>query len=405
MKTTKSSSTRVVVVGGGYAGVMAALRLAGQSRGAEVDIQLINGAATFNERIRLHQVASGQTLPVYNLRSLLKDSGVDFRQGWVAAIDPYQQTLTVQDDAGEETVAYDYLIYAAGSQVDHAMLPGGAEHALRLTHPTVAEEIQRQFTALNQVGGQVLIIGGGLTGIELVSEVAETYPGLDVTIATRGSFGSALSTQGTAYVRGVFAALGIRLREHWDVARFEPGKAYTLSGEEIPFDVCLWAGAFRVSPLAQQPGLPVDAQGRVLVDASLRTVAFPNIYAVGDAASTPLRMACATALPMGAYAGGHLAAQLSERPLPGAFSFAYLLQCISLGRHRGLVQFVHSDDRPRPRILTGRVAAFVKEFICRYTVWSLQLEKRLPGSYQWPQAPLSLPDVVNHPAEAARTIR
>jgi NADH dehydrogenase FAD-containing subunit len=183
----------------------------------------------------------------------------------------------------------------------------------------------------------VLIIGGGLTGIELVSEVAEAYPQLNVTLSTRGTFGHSLSVQGADYVRAVFSELGIHLCQQCDVARLAPGKAYTRSGDEIPFDACLWAGAFRVSPLAQQSGLPVDAQGRVLVDASLRSVAFPNIYAVGDAASTPLRMACATALPMGAYAGGHLAAQLSERPLPGAFSFAYLLQCISLGRHRALV--------------------------------------------------------------------
>ena len=179
MNTTKSSSTRVVVVGGGYAGVMAALRLAGQSRGEQVHIELINGAATFSERIRLHQVASGQTLPVYNLHSLLNGSGVDFRQGWVTAIDPHGQTLTVQGDSGEEIVAYDYLIYAAGSQVDHSMLPGGAEHALALTDPAAADKIQRQLVALNQNAGRLLIIGGGLTGIELATEVAEAYPNLD----------------------------------------------------------------------------------------------------------------------------------------------------------------------------------------------------------------------------------
>lgn len=405
MKTTKSSSTRVVVVGGGYAGVMAALRLAGQSRGHQVHIQLINGAATFNERIRLHQIASGQTLPVYNLRALLKGSGVDFRQGWVSAIDPHGQTVTVQDKTGEEAVAYDYLVYAVGSQVDHAMLPGGAEHALSLTNPTQAEEIQRRLASLNQEGGEALIIGGGLTGIELATEVAEAYPHIDVTLSTRGAFGSALSARGAAYVRAVFDELGIHLRQHCDVTQLAPGKAHTRSGEDIHFDVCLWAGAFRVSPLAQQSGLPVDAQGCVLVDASLRSVAFPNVYAVGDAASTPLRMACATALPMGAYAGGHLAAQLTKRRLPSAFSFAYLLQCISLGRHRGLVQFVDSHDRPRPRILSGRIAAFVKEFICRYTVWSLQLEKRLPGSYLWTETELALPAAVSHPGKAAQTIR
>jgi NADH dehydrogenase FAD-containing subunit len=128
------------------------------------------------------------------------------------------------------------------------------------------------------------------------------------------------------------------------------------------------------------------------VDAALRSVAHPNIYAVGDAAATPLRMACATAMPMGAYAADHLAARLNGQPQIEPFRFAYVLQCLSLGRRRALVQFVDRDDTPQERIITGWWGARIKELICRFTVWSLRWEKRVPGAYWWAKADLHMAD-------------
>jgi NADH dehydrogenase FAD-containing subunit len=135
--------------------------------------------------------------------------------------------------------------------------------------------------------------------------------------------------------------------------------------------------------LAAAAGLPVDPQGRLVVDGNLRVLDHATIYAAGDAAATGLRMACATAMPMGAYVADHLAALLNNNALPAPFQFGYLGQCISLGRHDGLVQFVHADDTPKPRVLTGWIATRIKELICRFTVWSLFWEKRWPGLYSW----------------------
>jgi NADH dehydrogenase FAD-containing subunit len=94
-------------------------------------------------------------------------------------------------------------------------------------------------------------------------------------------------------------------------------------------------------------------------------------------------MACATAMPMGAQAADNLAAAVMNRT-PTAFGFAYAIQCISLGRHRGLVQIVNGDDSPQEKIISGRAAALVKEAICQYTTWSLRAEARFPGLYRWP---------------------
>ena len=135
----------------------------------------------------------------------------------------------------------------------------------------------------------------------------------------------------------------------------------------------------------------MDSRGRVLIDETLRNPTYANMYGVGDAAAAPVRMGCVSAMPMAAYAADHLAAQILDEAPVSPFGFKFMVRCISLGRRRGLVQLVDGDDTPREKIITGWTAARIKELICRYTVWSLYLEKRFPGSYQWPQEKLAHP--------------
>lgn len=388
MNTTKP--TKVIVLGGGYAGTLAALRLAGKSKGQAVEVILVNGQDHFVERIRHHQLASGQSLPKVSFAKLLAGSTVRFVQGWCTQIALADKQIVMQSAAGVEPLAYDYLIYALGSTVETGRVPGVADYAYTLGDEATSTRLQEQARRLAAKNGQLLIVGGGLTGIEAATELAESYPGLRVTLATKGKLGATLSTAGAAHVQRVFARLGIAVQEETTVEWLTPNAAHCTDGRVLSFDACLWAGSFVVPKLAAAAGLPVDHSGRVLVDEHLRVVNQPTIYAAGDVAATPLRMACATAMPMGAYVADQVAAQIKGEPTPAPFQFSYLVQCISLGRHNGLVQFVHADDAPQPRIITGWAAARIKELICRFTVWSLYQEKRWPGLYAWPKAHLAL---------------
>lgn len=381
----QSKATQVIVLGGGYAGTLAALSIAGRTKGPTVEVVLVNGADHFVERIRHHQLAAGQQSRQQPFADLLAGSRVRFVQGWCTDLTPTQQQLTVQTPNGAVTLAYDYLIYALGSTIERSRIPGVADYAHTLADEASARRLQEQARQLAAKQGRLLVIGGGLTGIEAATELAESYPGLQVTLATRGKVGATLSPAGAAHVRRVFAKLGITVVEETVVERLTADAAECADGRRLPFDGCLWAGAFVVPPLAATAGLPVDGSGRLLVDEQLRVQHHPTIYAAGDVAATPLRMACATAMPMGAYVANHLTAQLQGQRAPAPFRFSYLLQCISLGRHDGLVQLVESDDRPKRHIITGWAAARIKEFICRYTVWSLYQARRWPGSYRWPQ--------------------
>jgi NADH dehydrogenase FAD-containing subunit len=96
-------------------------------------------------------------------------------------------------------------------------------------------------------------------------------------------------------------------------------------------------------------------------------------------------MACATAMPMGTYVGEAVAKAVRGGPI-APFRFAYRIRCISLGRHDGLIQHVDEADRPIPQVWTGRVAAALKEIVCRSTVVAIRGEGRLRiPLYRWPQ--------------------
>jgi NADH dehydrogenase FAD-containing subunit len=292
-----------------------------------------------------------------------------------------------------ETLSYDKLIYALGSHTDLTRIPGATEHAYALEQHTALLE---QLRKIAPSYGRVLVIGGGLTGIEMATELAETYPNLQVALATAGALRDTMSNAGARHLYKTFRNLGIALHEQAKITRLEAGQAITAAGV-LSFDLCVYTAGFAVSPLAKTAGQAVNSQNQVVVDAFLHSVSHPDIYAVGDAAAfeqsadLSLRMGCVTALPLAIQAAENLAHALAgqaEQP----FGFSFVLRCISLGRHNGLVQFTDAEDRPRPWILAGRIGAIVKELILHFVMKSLQAERRF-AFYHWSQARTARPTV------------
>jgi len=377
---------KIIILGGGFAGVSAALRLANRTRRQAVQITLVNASASFVERTRLHQTAVGQRVPAKSFYAMLAGTNIDFVMGKVTTLDPAQKTITVDTNAGVQTLGYDKLIYALGSHTDLARTPGAAEHAYAVEqHAAFLAHLHK----LTPNHGRVLVIGGGLTGIEIATELAETHPALQVALATAGVLSDNMSNAGARHLYKTFESLVIKLHEKTEITRLEAGQAIT-AGDPLAFDVCVYAAGFRGSPLAQMAGLAVNAKNQIVVNAFLHSVSHPDIYAVGDAAAfeqsagLAIRMGCVTAIPLAIHAAenlAHLLAGQSEQP----FGFGFIIRCISLGRRNGLVQFTDAEDRPRSRILTGRVAVVIKELILHYVMQTLQFERRF-AFYRWPQA-------------------
>lgn len=370
---------RIVILGGGYAGLAVASRLAGL--GKRVSITLIDARAEFHQRIRLHQLAAGQALQAFRYDEILAPHGIGFTQAWVTHLDPNATMLTLKHPDGSVSAQpYDYLVYAPGSRIDCAALPG-AEFTHTLNSPAAANAIHT--TLAGQREAHVLVVGAGLTGIETATELAENRPDLRITLAA----GQALrpeavpggfSPAAVEHLRHTFDRLHIDLHEASRVARLRAGAAMLDNGRELAFDACIWTSGFAAPPLAAAAGIQVNASGQVVTDAFLRSLSHPNIIAVGDAASAATRdggtcrMGCATGLAMAASGARTLIALLQGRQ-PTPFRFVYLFRNVSLGRHDGLIQFVDRRDVPRNIVWTGMPAARWKDYICRGTLSTVGL--------------------------------
>jgi NADH dehydrogenase FAD-containing subunit len=377
----------VVILGAGYAGQLAAARLA--HKRLPVRVTVVDPSPVFVERIRLHQLAAGQSLRPRPMRSLLP-RGVAWVQARAERIDTAERLVHL--GGGAPALRYDALLYALGSSDDLDAVPGARRFAHGLGSLDAARAVAERVPALAAARGRVVVVGGGLTGIEAAAELAETYPGLEVTLVTAGQLGSGLHENGRAHLVEVFGRLGVRVREHAAVAAVEDGSVRLADGAGLAFDLCLWSAGFRAPALARRSGLPVDGRDRVEVDGTLRARGHDVVFAAGDAAvvpsfgvdgAPPLRMACATAMPMGIHAAEEIARMVRAEPRQ-AFRFAFAGQCISLGRRDGLVQMVDAGDRPLPRIRRGRTAMRIKELICRYTIWMIRAERLGLALYRWP---------------------
>ncbi|MEV5496597.1 FAD-dependent oxidoreductase [Nonomuraea fuscirosea] len=363
----------ILVIGAGYAGLTTALRLDRTHR-----ITLISADSSFRQRIRLHELAAGRPSVTIPLAELTAGTGIATVQARVSGIDP--QARRVRTDDGR-VFPYDTLVYALGSGTD-VSAPGVAEHAY------TAETAGELRARLEAGGGEVAVVGGGLTGVEMAAELAERHPSWRVSLVTGGEPGAGLSEKGRRHLARTFARLGVRTHAGTRATGAGPGVLRTDRGD-LAADVVVWAASFVVPPLAAEAGLAVDPRGRALVDETLRSVSHPEVYVVGDAAAVRVpggasRMSCAAGMPIAAHAADMVNARAAGRAAR-PFRFRYLIQCVSLGRRDGVIQFVRSDDSPVEFILRGRVAAWVKELVCRFTVGSLRLERRRPGSYLWPK--------------------
>jgi NADH:ubiquinone reductase (H+-translocating) len=375
---TNTLQTRIVVIGAGYTGMLAALGVARRGRG-RVHVTLINPSEKFTERLRMHQIATGQRLAERRIPDLLTGTGIVFVQGWATGVDTAARMVTVSRVDEQVTVDYDTLVYAVGSTTDTARVPGVDAHAYTLNCPPSAQRMAEYLRAADQ--GTFLVCGGGLTGIEAAAEIAESYPNIKVTLLSRGEPGAMMGAKARAYLRASLDRLGVTVRAGVEVAKVLPGGVELAGGEFVSGDGALWTTGVRVAPLAAEAGITTDVTGRIVADAALRSVSHPEIYAIGDAAA--IRQAygvihgtCQSGLPTAAHVAANIARQVRGKE-PKPFRFGYIHQPVSLGRKDAVIQFTYADDTPRRWMLTGRAAVLYKETVTSSPIKTYGLAKRI----------------------------
>jgi NADH dehydrogenase len=378
----------VVVAGAGYAGVLAANRLAGKLR-QSARVVLVSPGELFTDRIRLHEAAARGRTVEYRLTQLL-DPRIEHINARVVAVEPDARQVLLDRAEGCMPLPFDVLLLALGSRFAQP-IPARSRHALALERASSARELAVHLSEL-QRGARVAVVGGGLTAIELAAEIAEAHPLLQVELVT-SELAAGLPASARQALSDALGRAGVQVRGDRRVAALEPDALRFEDGTREAVDVSVLACGFEAPALGADFGLPRRADGRIPVDVHLRVLGLSDVFAVGDLAAPPAetigsgidttRMGCATALPLGAHAADQVVRALQGRALV-PYHFHYALQCISVGRRQGVIAFVDPDDRASGRLITGRTGALVKELVCRLVMGAMRLERRFAGLYAWP---------------------
>src|SRR6266566_1860431 len=383
-------STRILVLGAGIAGLLFTLRLAGKVARESVQITLVDESDTFTVRPRLHEFATNQRVFRRSFSQILRKTQVQFLQARVTSLDPSQHRVTVQDQQQHE-LTYDYLVYALGSMTDRQSVPGVAEYAYSLSAsgPFSAAALRETLPEIGARGGQVVVCGGGATGIETAAQVASVYPQIKVSLVTHGSLALSWGKSVAGVIRRRLVSLGIEIVDQSDVRAVRAHSVVLDQEHELACDLCIWTAGFVVQPLARDAGLAINERDQILVDPFLRSVSDQEIYAIGDAASpvedpgvAHVRMSAFTASIMGAHGADCLSAILSGK-MPKPLSFAYVAQAIALGQHNAIFLTLTPDDRPRPPYITGWLGSLTREAAVNFVVKATLAQRRFPGLFTW----------------------
>ena len=308
--TNGQPPTHVVIVGGGFAGLGCARKLAGDD---SVRVTLIDRHNYQQFQPLLYQVATSQ-LAATSIASPLRKAfheytNVDVKLGEVIDIDSKARSVRTHDG---QQIDGDILVLAAGAQANFFNTPGAAEHSFPLYSLTDAERLRtrilalfedadRDQTLLDRGALNFVIVGAGATGTELAGSLAdmindtmpEEYRDLAVDRATVQvvDLGNVVlngfSDRAHKYASKVLRKRGVKLLLGTGVKEVAADHVLLSDGTTIKTRCVAWAGGLMAAAPAAASGLPQGRGGRIDVGTDLAVPGFPGVYVVGDIANIP----------------------------------------------------------------------------------------------------------------------
>lgn len=342
----------IVIVGAGFAGMWSALsaaRIASSQNRADITVTVIAPQPELRVRPRFYE-NNPETL-VSPLLPLFAATGVHFVAGTVTDIDDAAHRVTYTGENGrEEVLNFDKLILASGSALNRAGIAGAAEFAFDIDQAESAGRFDRHLHDLagresSAARNTFVVCGGGLTGIELATELpsrARAVLGenadIRVIVVERGDkIGGRFSDEMRSVITRASQALDVEWRLNSTVEAVQQDGVLLTDGTFIPaLSVILTAGV-NASALTARIAGEKDARGRLHVDDNLKVIGQEDIYATGDVAyavcdeeGRHALMTCQHAIPMGKFAGNNAAAALTGiAPLP--YRQPGYVTCVDLG--------------------------------------------------------------------------
>ena len=341
-RSSANGKHHVVIVGGGFAGLGCAQRLAGDP---DIEITLIDRNNYHQFQPLLYQVATSQLSPTdvaHSLRGVFADQpNVDVKLAEITGVDTATRTVTTEDG---EAWSGDVLVLAAGSQPNFFHTPGAAENSFPLYSMDDAtrlrsrilglfEAVDREPALVERGALNVVVVGGGPTGVEVAGALADMinvtvpseYHNLDATKAQVCllDYGDALlkpfSDKAHAYAAKVLHDKGVDIRLGTGVKEVATGHALLSDNTVIPTRSVVWGGGIKAAAAAADCGLAQGRGGRVDVQPDLTLPGSPGVYFLGDIANLPgpdgkpLPQLGSVALQSGTWAANNILASLEGK--------------------------------------------------------------------------------------------
>ncbi|MBJ9937945.1 NAD(P)/FAD-dependent oxidoreductase [Acinetobacter pittii] len=367
-------SKRIIIAGSGFAGLWAALaaqraiHLASQEQ--NIEVVMVSPSPNVGIRPRLYEAVLENMNP--DISGLLSVVGVKFLAGWVYKIDGDQQTIEVSTtDGNKQTLSYDRFILATGSTTFMPPIPGLTEYGFSVSTLEDAEKLDQHLKNLahkpaNAARNTVVVAGGGLTGLETVTEMPERLRSIlgetDVRVVLVDSskdIGAAMGDQAATVIREALNELGVEGKAGLRVTALDATGVTLSNGEKIETETVIWTAGMRANPLTSQIAGEKDNLGRLIGDAYLHAPEAKNIFVTGDTVKVPTDdlgnfnvMSCQHAMSLGRVAGYNAAAELVDLPLH-PYSQPKYVTCVDLGPWGALytegwdrqVQFVRDEAK------------------------------------------------------------
>jgi NADH dehydrogenase len=327
---------RILVIGAGFAGLWSALSAArkldelGPAVGQN-EVAIVNPAPFHSVRVRNYEQPLDPTL--VQLDTVLGPAGVRLIQAKATDVDSASRYVTIARDGTTETLAYDRLIVAAGSVLVRPPIRGLDRYSFDVDTYAGACKLQAHLLTLPALPDSpgrytVVVIGAGLTGIELAAElparlreiVAERDRGkVRVLLADRSARIAQAMGGAQQVIENALRTLEVEMRPGVSLESLD-GQSVTLTSgmtpERIEAATAVWCGGMHANALAGQLPVTLDPLGRVPVDSFLRVEGVPGVFAAGDCArilidgTRPSVMSCQHGRPMGRYAGNNAVCDL-----------------------------------------------------------------------------------------------
>jgi len=367
-------SKRIIIAGSGFAGLWAALaaqraiHLASQDQ--NIEVVMVSPSPNVDIRPRLYEAVLENMYP--DISELLSVVDVKYVAGWVNEIDATAQNLVITTTQGDkQTLSYDRFILATGSTTFMPPITGLTEYGFSVSTLEDAEKLDQHLKGLankpaNAARNTVVVAGGGLTGLETVTEMPERLRSIlgetDIRVVLVDSseeIGAALGDEAAAVIREALEELGVEGKAGLRVTALDASGVTLSNGEKIEAETVIWTAGMRANSLTSQIAGEKDNLGRILGDAYLHAPEAKNIFVTGDTVKVPTDdlgnfnvMSCQHAMSLGRVAGYNAAAELVDLPLH-AYSQPKYVTCVDLGPWGALytegwdrkVQFVRHEAK------------------------------------------------------------